>query len=91
MLSACVTPQAKVEAGLMKAGLPEPMARCMADRMVRKLSLVQLRRLQSLASVPKTDYQKLSLDAFVHKVRALKDPEIVAVTVKAALVCALQS
>lgn len=90
LLAGCATPQARVEAGLMKAGLPQPMAECMADRMVRKLSITQLRRLQSLSTVPKTDYRAISIDQFVHKVRALEDPEIIGVTSKAALICALR-
>lgn len=88
-LSACATPEARVRTGLVNAGLPQPVAGCMAERMVDKLSLVQLRRLQSLSTVSKVDYRHITLDEYLHKVRALRDPEILTVTGKAALVCTL--
>lgn len=89
MLASCATPQARVETGLMDAGLSPRMAACMADRMVDRLSLVQLKRLQSLARVGRTDFGRVPVDGFLYKVRALEDPEIFTVTSKAALVCAL--
>ncbi|WP_336964046.1 hypothetical protein [Sphingobium aquiterrae] len=88
-LSACATPETRVRTGLMDAGLPPPLAACMADRMVDRLSLVQLRRLQSLSKVRGADLHRLSIDQFLHKVRALEDPEIFVVTSKAALSCAI--
>lgn len=57
--------------------------------MVDRLSLVQLRRLQSLASLRKSRMEDMTIDRFLYKVRALEDPEIFAVTSKAAIVCAL--
>ncbi|RVT43399.1 hypothetical protein [Sphingobium algorifonticola] len=89
-LSACATPQNRVEAGLVDAGISPRMAACMADRMVDRLSLVQLRRLQSLSKVGKTDFRTISVDQFLFRVRALQDPEILTVTSKAALVCAIE-
>ena len=88
-LSACATPQSKVRSGLIDAGLPPSLAGCMADRMVDRLSLTQLRRLQSLGSLGRSDLGGLSVDRFLHKVRALQDPEILTVTTKAAVSCAL--
>ncbi len=88
-LAACATPQNRVEAGLVEAGISPRMAACMADRMVDRLSLVQLRRLQSLSKVGRTDFRTVSVDQFLFRVRALKDPEMLAVTSKSALVCAL--
>ncbi|MES1985166.1 MAG: hypothetical protein V4461_09440 [Pseudomonadota bacterium] len=91
LLASCATPQTRVETGLMDAGLSPRMAACMADRMVDRLSLVQLKRLQSLARVGRTDFERVTVDGFLYKIRALEDPEIFAVTSKAALVCALDS
>ncbi|BBF71205.1 hypothetical protein SBA_ch1_34050 [Sphingomonas bisphenolicum] len=59
----------------------------MAERMVDRLSLTQLRRLQSLASLRKSHSGKISVDQLLHKVRALQDPEIFAVTSISALAC----
>jgi hypothetical protein len=90
-LSACttVTPEQRTRAGLVEAGLSPRLAACMADRMVDRLSLDQLRRLQSLASLGKADIGAMSVDRFLHKVRALEDPEIFLVTSRAAIACAL--
>ena len=39
-LSACATPETRVRTALMDAGLSQPIAACMADRMVDRLSLI---------------------------------------------------
>ena len=89
-LAACATaPQSRIEAGLMDAGISPRMAACMADRMADRLSLVQLRRLQSLTKVGRTDVRSISIDQLLFRIRALEDPEIFAVTSKGALVCAI--
>lgn len=86
---ATVSPEARVRAGLVDAGLPPSTAACMAETMVDRLSLVQLRRIQSLASLRKSHMGDLSIDRFLYKLRALEDPEILAVTSKAAIGCTL--
>jgi len=90
-LGACATvsPEAKVRANLMDAGLSPRMAGCMAERMVDRLSISQLRRLKSFASVRKVDYRDATIDELLHKLRALDDPEIFSVTSRAALSCAI--
>lgn len=47
-LSVCATPETRIRSALMDAGLSKPIAACMADRMVDRLSLVQLNRLNGL-------------------------------------------
>ena len=91
LLSSCATvsPESRLRAGLVDVGLPRDIAGCMAERMVDRLSLMQLRRLQSLGSLRNSHMGSLSIDRFLYKLRALEDPEIFAVTSKAALVCAL--
>lgn len=64
------------------------MAGCMAERMADRLSIAQLRKLQSIASLRKSHTEEMTVDRFIHKVRALQDPEIIAVTSKAAFNCA---
>ena len=62
-LSACAIPEARLRAGLMNAGLSRTMAACMAERMVDRLSLIQLRRIgdlpraSSAGSVSDTAYE----------------------------------
>jgi hypothetical protein len=92
LLSSCATvsPESRVRAGLIEAGLSPRMAGCMAERMVDRLSLVQLRRLQSLTSLRNSHMADMTVDRFLYKVRALEDPEIFMVTSKAAIVCAIE-
>jgi len=61
----------------------------MAEKMVDRLDIVQLRRLQSLASLRKSHMGDMTVDRFLYKVRAMEDPEIFSVTSKAALICAI--
>ena len=78
-------PEARLRAGLIEAGLSEPLAACMADRMVDRLSLMQLRRLADLKQAGRAP----GLDAFLRRVRSLRDPEIWTVTSSSAAICAL--
>ena len=84
LLAACAVPEARLRAGLVNAGLSEPMAACMAERMVDRLSLMQLRRIGDLP------YAREERDAqgLLHRIRALGDAEILRVTAAAAGVCA---
>ena len=82
VLSACATPETRLRNGLQNAGLSKAMSTCMAGRMVDRLSLVQLRRLSALGSLKDREITDLTLDQFFRKVRALKDPEILAVTTR---------
>ena len=85
-LAACATPEARVRTGLTNAGLSEPMAACMAERMVDRLSLIQLRRLGDLPYAR----DERSVAGFLHRVRALRDAEIWGVSSTAAAVCAVR-
>ena len=89
MLAGCATPEARLRTGLNNAGLSKAMSACMAERMVDRLSLVQLRRLSALGSLKEKRLGDLSFDQFLHKVRALKDPEILTVSTSSAALCAL--
>lgn len=85
---ASLSPESRLRAGLVEAGLSPAMAACMAQRMADKLNIMQLRKLQSLASLRKSHSPDMTVDRLLHKVRALEDPEILAVTSTAALRCA---
>ncbi|MGE4323312.1 MAG: hypothetical protein AB7E60_09820 [Sphingobium sp.] len=91
VLSGCATvsPETRLRTDLVEAGLSPRMAACIAQRMVDRLSLEQLRRLQSLMSLRGADMGAMSVDLFLRKVRALDDPGIFVVTSKAAVACAL--
>jgi hypothetical protein len=84
VLAACSTPEMMTRSGLIDAGIPRPTATCMADRMVHRLSLLQLRRLSGLSKATSSH----SLDQFLYRVRSLKDPQIWGVVSTAAGLCA---
>lgn len=88
-LGACATPETRLRNGLVSAGLPRPVAGCMAERMVDRLSLTQLRRLESLSGLKDERIEELTLGQFWRRVRALRDPEILSVTTRAGLSCSI--
>jgi hypothetical protein len=90
-VSACasLSPEAQLRTGLGNAGLSPRQSACMAKRMVDRLSLLQLRRIASLKNFAKEDARAMSVERFLHNVRSLQDPEIVTVTTRAALGCAI--
>ena len=86
MLAACALPEARLRAGLVEAGLSEPLAACMAGRMADRLSLMQLRRLADL----KYAGRSRNVGEFLDRVRSLRDPEIWTVTSSSAALCAIR-
>lgn len=84
LLASCAVPEARLRAGLVEAGLSEPLAACMAERLVDRLSLAQLGRIGDLKQAGRAG----STEAFLRRVRALGDAEVWTVTAAAAGVCA---
>lgn len=74
--------EGRVRSALVDAGLSEPNAACMAERMTDRLTLGQLRKLQALQS------PKRSIADYVMTVRRVGDRELIEVTVGSALLCA---
>ena len=88
-LASCATPETRVRTALIEAGLSQRVAGCMAERMVDRLSITQLRRLQSLSSLKGERVEELSVSELLRRVRALNDPEIVRVVTSAGIGCAI--
>lgn len=91
LLAGCATPEQRVRSGLIDAGLSRPMATCMAGRMVERLNLLQLRRIGRLGDLRDANMRELSVDQFLHRARALGDPEILAVMTTSAGICAIRT
>lgn len=91
LLAGCATPEQRVRAGLIDAGLSPPLAACMADRMVERLNLLQLRRIGRLGELRDANVRELSVEQFLHRARALGDPEILAVMTTSAGICAIRT
>jgi hypothetical protein len=73
-LSACATPETRVRTALMNAGLSKPIAACMADRMVDRLSLIKLNKLNGLKKLRGQDMRKVTVEEFLRRTRALARP-----------------
>lgn len=72
----------RVREALVNAGVAEVDAGCMAHRMVDRLTISQLRRLEGLRG------EKRSIADYVLAVQRVGDPEAIAVTVSSAALCA---
>ncbi len=90
-LSACATPETRVRTALVDAGLPRPIASCMAQRMVDRLSLGQLQRLSRLSGLREQQIGQLTVREFLRRTAALGDPKILSVVTTAGLGCAIAS
>ena len=90
-LSACATPETRIRTTLIDAGLSQPIAACMADRMVDRLSLVQLNKLNGLKKLRGQDMRKVTVEEFLRRTRALQDPEILGVATSSGLICAVKA
>lgn len=91
MLSACATPETRVRTALTDAGLSQPVAACMADRMVDRLSLIQLNKLSGLKKLRGQDMRKVTVGEFLKRTRSLQDPEILSVVTSSGLICAVKA
>jgi type IV pilus biogenesis protein CpaD/CtpE len=90
-LSACATPETRVRTALIDAGLSKPIATCMADRMVDRLSLIQLNKLSDLKKLRGQNMRKVAVDEFLKRTRSLQDPEILGVVTSSGLICAVKA
>ncbi len=91
LLTGCATPETRVRNGLVQAGLPKPIAGCMADRMVDRLSLGQLLKFRGLSKLRGKDPRDITIEEFVKRTKSLQDPEILGVTTSSAAICAAES
>jgi hypothetical protein len=72
----------QVKSAMVDAGLSEPNAACMAERMTDRLSLGQLNKLRQLKG------EERSLMDYVAAVRRVGDAEALSVTASSAALCA---
>lgn len=89
LVAGCTTPETRLRNGLMAAGLSRSASTCMAARMVDRLSFDQLRRLSDLSKIRQDRLGEMRVGEFWHRVRALRDPEILSITARAGLSCAI--
>lgn len=89
-LSGCVETiaESRVKTALLDAGVPTGDADCMAQRMVDRLTIAQLRKLEGLKARTGETERPATLGDFVTRVRRVGDEEVVAVTASSAALCA---
>ena len=92
LAAACSKPlEGKVADRLAAAGLPEPMARCMAERWTDRLSVLQLNKIAGVAERLRDQQGRLTIIRFVESVNSLDDAEIKQVVTRSSVLCALTS
>ena len=83
-LSGCVQKiaESRVRTALVGAGLSQDVSSCMAKRMVDRLTISQLRKLEALQGPKRTVAQ------YVEAVRRVSDRDVLEVTSSSAVLCA---
>lgn len=80
----------RVRTALTDAGVPEPMAQCMAEPLARDLSTSQLQSLGRVAKVGRTEFGNLTQKQLLDLLKRDLDPETVGVVMRAGLGCVLR-
>jgi len=88
-LAGCATPETKVRNKLIGLGLSPPLAGCMAEKMVKRLSYAQLRRLGEMGGLAGRDVREVPIGELIRRLRSIDDPEIFSVVSRAAVGCAI--
>lgn len=90
LVAGCATSvESRVESKLIEAGLSRPMASCMAERLVDRLSRDQLRGLGRLASLRDRNVGAMTVDQLLRHLRASVDPQVYEVVTRAGIGCAI--
>jgi hypothetical protein len=90
LLGACgAVAENRITTALTDAGLSKPVSNCIADRMVDKLSLAQLRSISRLKDKSGERPRDMGIAEFLVRHRSDLDPEVYAVIAKAGVGCAL--
>ena len=83
------TPEQRMRNAFLEAGLSEPLAACMADRLAERLTYRQMWRLGGLTEFRDSGIEEMSLADIVEATRGLRDPEVLAITARSAAACGL--
>ncbi|GGD97590.1 hypothetical protein GCM10011515_16720 [Tsuneonella deserti] len=90
LLGGCVETiaESRVRSALVEAGLSQGNADCMAGRMVDRLTIAQLRKLEALKARPGAREKPVTIGEYIERVRRVGDSEVIAVTASSAGLCA---
>ena len=81
--------ESRVRSALVEAGVSQDNSACMAARMVDRLSIGQLKKLEALKARPGESARPVTLGEYVERVRRVGDDEVIAVTASSAGLCAV--
>ena len=81
--------ESRVRSALVDAGLSDKNASCMAGRMVDRLTIGQLRKLEALKARAGERERPLTVGEYLERVRRVGDSEVIAVTASSAGLCAV--
>ncbi|HEY0147389.1 MAG TPA: hypothetical protein VGB70_00130 [Allosphingosinicella sp.] len=79
----------RIESALVGAGLREPVAQCIAGRMVDQLSKAQIHQIAALKSKADKKLPKMSMVQFLRQHGGDLDAHTVSVLTRAGLVCSV--
>ena len=91
LLGGCVQKiaEGRVRSALVEAGLSDRNADCMAGRMVDRLTIAQLRKLEALKARKGERERPVTIAQYIERVRRVGDSEVIAVTASSAGLCAV--
>ena len=84
----CASAQARIERGLLKAGVPPTRSECMARHLAQKLSTSQLRKLSKVQQLTPEKLEAEGIERFLANAKALGDPRLLTITSAVAIGCA---
>lgn len=88
LAAACTTTkQSRVRTALLDAGVPKPLAECMAEPLGRDLSVSQLRSLQRVSALGERRINELNPREVIDMLQKNLDPETVGVVTRAGFGC----
>jgi hypothetical protein len=89
ILAACASKETRIETALTDVGVPPRTASCMARDMAPKVTTRQLRNLQRATGLTRADLSRMTLQQALERLRAIDDPQLVEVAIRAGLACVI--
>lgn len=80
--------ESRVRSAFVDAGLSDAQSGCMAERMVDRLTIDQLRKLEGLKPRVGEPRRPETMSGYLARVRRVGDAEVIAVTTTSAALCA---
>jgi hypothetical protein len=88
-LSACATPESRIRSSLIRIGLPQDTAECMADNTASKLSSEQIRTLSRVSGISEHKVGEMTIGEFTRLLTQSGNVEMVAIFARAGVGCAI--